>query len=346
MGFGVSTRSRGRARGSRLAVPAGFLILAACAIPTRPDGGKARSTAAPHDPPSGAEAVSLLGKPLFAPPLTPEQSSEREARLREAREAVERDPTDADAILWLGRRTAYLGRFREAIEIFGRGIEAHPSDARFYRHRGHRFLTVRRLDLAIADLENAADLIEGIPDQVEPDGLPNARNVPTSTLHSNVWYHLGLARYLTGDLEGASRCFRQCLRWSRNPDMLCATSYWLYITLRASGRDVEAEAVLAPIHEEMDIIENRDYHRLLLMFQGRVSPEALLGEAGTDEGSVAFATVGYGVGWWFRMRGWREEGSEVFRRILAAGQWPAFGSIAAEADLARWSRLRPRSRSR
>ncbi len=307
----------------RLAVSACLLVLVACAIPT------------PHDPAPVAEATSLLGKPLFAPPLTPAQSSEREARLEEARRAAAESPTDPDAILWLGRRTAYLGRFRQAIEIFGRGIEAHPSDARFYRHRGHRFLTIRRFDLAIADLEKAAELIEGVADQVEPDGLPNARNVPTSTLHSNVWYHLGLAHYLTGELESASRCFRTCLDWSKNPDMLCATSYWLHVTLREAGREVEAKAVLAPIREEMDIIENRDYHRLLLMFQGRVLPEALLIEAEKDEGSIAFATVGYGVGWRLRMLGQHEEGMEVYRRILAGGQWPAFGYIAAEAELER-----------
>ncbi len=55
----------------------------------------------------------------------------------------ERNPDDADALIWAGRRTAYIGRYREAIGIFSEGIARHPDDARMYRHRGHRYLTVR-----------------------------------------------------------------------------------------------------------------------------------------------------------------------------------------------------------
>ena len=53
-----------------------------------------------------------------------------------------------------------------------------------------------------------------------------------------------------------------------NDDMLVATSYWLYLSLRREGRDAEATDVLAPIHAKMDILENDTYHRLLLMFKG------------------------------------------------------------------------------
>src|SRR5690349_16959693 len=124
-----------------------------------------------------------------------------EAKLAEAQEALRKNPDDADALIWVGRRTAYLGRYQEAIEIFSQGIAKHPEDARFYRHRGHRYITVRNLGPAIRDFEKAAALIEGKPDEVEPDGLPNAKNIPTSTLQSNVWYHLGLSYYLQGDFE-------------------------------------------------------------------------------------------------------------------------------------------------
>src|SRR5690606_7691904 len=72
------------------------------------------------------EALSLLGEELRAPELTDERRAELERQLAEARAAYERDPTDADAIIWLGRRTAYLGRYREAIAIFTEGIAKHP----------------------------------------------------------------------------------------------------------------------------------------------------------------------------------------------------------------------------
>jgi tetratricopeptide (TPR) repeat protein len=258
--------------------------------------------------------------------------AEREAKLAEARAAVERSPDDADALIWLGRRTAYLGRYREAIEIFSRGIERHPDDARFYRHRGHRYITVREFDQAIADLESAARLIAGKPDEIEPDGLPNARNIPTSTLQSNVWYHLGLARYLKGDFDGALAAYRECLKVSTNPDMLTATTHWLYMTLRRLGREEEAPRVLEPIHAGMDIIENQAYYRLLLMYKGELTPEEL--RAGVS-GDLDPATIGYGLGNWHLYNGRREEAVRTFREVLAGGNWSAFGYIAAEADLKR-----------
>ena len=119
------------------------------------------SAAPPPQPPErapalGAEAFSLFGEPLAQQVLPPEILTDREAKLAEARAAVERSPGDPDALLWLGRRLGYLGRYREAIATFSRGVRMHPEDARFYRHLGHRHITVRELDLAIADLEKAA----------------------------------------------------------------------------------------------------------------------------------------------------------------------------------------------
>jgi tetratricopeptide (TPR) repeat protein len=292
------------------------------------------ATPAPPSAATAAEAVSLFGEPLVPPVLAPDVRADREARLAEARAAVEARPDDADALIWLGRRTAYLGRYREAIEIFSRGIGRHPEDARFPRHRGHRWITLRRFDRAVADLEAAARLVEGKPDEVEPDGLPNARNIPTSTLQSNIWYHLGLARYLTGDFEGALDAYREAMDVSRNPDMLVATSHWLYMTLRRLGREEEAARVLDPIRADMDIIENGAYHRLLLMYRGELSPESLLapGGAGDDLDPVS---VGYGVGNWHLYNGRRPEAVRVLQEVLARGQWASFGHIAAEADLRR-----------
>jgi tetratricopeptide (TPR) repeat protein len=290
---------------------------------------------APSVPPpasSAPEAVSLFGEPLVSPELPPEIRADREAKLAEARAAWEKSPDDADAVIWLGRRTAYLGRYREAIDIFSKGIAKHPGDPRLYRHRGHRYITLRDFDRAIADFEKAARLIEGRPDEVEPDGLPNARNIPTSTLQSNIWYHLGLAHYLKGDFEKALAAYRECLKVSKNPDMLAATSHWLYMTLRRLGREAEAREVLAPITADMDIIENGAYHRLLLMYKGELAPEDLRRGAGGDLDPV---TLGYGLGNWHLYNGRSEEAVKIFREVLAGDQWAAFGAIAAEADLKR-----------
>lgn len=287
--------------------------------------------------PPGAEAISLRGDTLRAVPLPEDVQTRRREQLDEARQAFEANPGDPDALIWLGRRTAYLGQYREAIEIFTRGIEQHPDDARMYRHRGHRYITVRLLDRAVADLEQAAALTEGQPDEVEPDGLPNPRNIPTSTLQSNIWYHLGLAYYLKGDFESALRAYRKCVRVSANPDMQVATSYWLHMTLNRLGRHGEAAAALDPITADMDIIENQAYHRLLLLFKGELPLSAMFETSEETDVPLANATVGYGVGSWQLFNGREEEAGEVWRRVLGGSAWAAFGYIAAEAELARSS---------
>ena len=284
--------------------------------------------------PPGAQAVSLFGDTLAAPPLTDEVQMAHEQRLVTAQNNYAADSTAADAIIWLGRRTAYLGQYREAIEVYTKGIELHPKDPRMYRHRGHRYISVRRFDLAVDDLEHAANLILGTEDEIEPDGLPNARNIPTSTLQFNIWYHLGLTYYLTGRFADAVQAYRECMEVSKNPDALVATSYWLYMTLKRLGLDDDAAAALDPISLDMDIIENHTYHRLLLLFTGQLSPTALLNS--DDQGEpLTNATVGYGVGNWYALTDRPEEADRVWRTVLSATQWSVFGYIAAEAEIAR-----------
>lgn len=269
------------------------------------------------------------------PPVSATAKAEMEAKLKEAQGQYKANPKNADAIIWLGRRLAYLGRFTESIHTYTKGVEVFPSDARFYRHRGHRYITIRRFDRAIADFEKAVELIKGQPDEIEPDGQPNARNIPTSTLHFNIWYHLGLAYYLTGQNHRALSAYQECLKVSDTPDRLVATSHWLYMTLRRLNREQEALKVLEPIKEGLDVIENDSYYRLLLMYKGVLSAGQLLEEATKGGDTAGSHSTLYGVGNWYMYNGRSKQGFEVFRRIMASKQWTSFGYIAAEADLTR-----------
>ena len=271
-----------------------------------------------------------------APPsVSAEAKTEMEAQLKDAQAQYAANPNSPDALIWVGRRLAYLGRFTEAIDTYTKGIALFPSDARFYRHRGHRWITLRRFDRAISDFAKAAQLIRGKPDEIEPDGQPNARDIPTSTLHFNIWYHFGLAYYLAGQKQRALTAYRECLKVSDSPDRLVATTHWLYMTLRRLKRERDAAKVLEPITEGMDIIENDSYYRLLLMYKGLLSAEQLLEEATKQGDSAASHSTLYGVGNWHIYNGRSKPGLEVLRRIMASQQWTSFGYIAAESDLTR-----------
>jgi tetratricopeptide (TPR) repeat protein len=273
-----------------------------------------------------------------SPQLSAETQREFETKLDEARKNFEKDPRSVDAVIWLGRRTAYLGRYKDAIEIYTNGIKQFPSDARLYRHRGHRLITLRCFDAAIADFETAAKLIRGKPDEIEPDGLPNARNIPTSTLQSNIWYHLGLAYYLKGDFQRALKAYREAEKVSQNADMLVATTHWLYMTLRRLKREAEARQTLAAIKDDLELIENADYYKMLMVYKGKLDPAAVWKQIEQDSGNLSNATVGYGLGNWFLYNGQRAEAEKIFARITAGNQWASFGYIAAEAELKRQPR--------
>lgn len=276
-------------------------------------------------------------------PQRPQQFSaearrELEAKLNEARERYEREPRSVEALIWYGRRTAYLAHYKDAIFTFSEGIDEFPNDARLYRHRGHRYITLRCFDAAITDLEKAAKLIKGKPDEVEPDGLPNARNIPTSTLQSNIWYHLGLAYYLKGDFRRALSAYRECEKVSNNADMLVATMHWLYMTLRRLGREDEANKALAKVKDDLDIIENADYYKMIRIYKGQLKAEDVLAEISKDTDSLSNATLGYGLGNWFLYNGQRAQAEKVFRQVTSGSQWSSFGYIAAESEL---NRARP-----
>lgn len=321
----------GRARLGTAVVASAAWFSVACGA-GEPQAREAVQQAAEERAP-GVEAMSLLGEPLIAPAVPEEERARLEENLARAQAAYERTPRDADSLIWLGRRQAYLGRYRDAIATFTQAIELHPQDARAYRHRGHRYITVREFDHAISDLSRAAELVRGNPDEIEPDGAPNAANIPRSTLHSNIWYHLALAHYLEHDFERALPAWQQAFDVSDNDDMLVASADWLYMTYRRLGRDQEATAVLDRITPEMEILENHAYHRRLLMYKGLAQPDSLLSIDSPDP--VQIATYGYGVGNWYLYNGDEARAEQVFRRILEAPNWAAFGYIAAESELAK-----------
>lgn len=253
-------------------------------------------------------------------------------QLAEAEAALKANPDSADALIWVGRRQAYLARYDDAIATFTRGIARFPDDARFYRHRGHRYITTRQFQKAIDDFNKAVALTRGKPDEVEPDGQPNARNIPTSTLQTNIWYHLGLAHYLTGNFEAAARAYAEDLKINPNDDNLVAVTHWAYMTARRLGRDAEARRLLEPIRKDLNVIENGSYHRLLLMYKGEL-PESELMK--TVEAGLELVTTGYGVGNWHFYNGRTAEARKIWERIVATDQKAAFGYIAAETELKR-----------
>lgn len=287
--------------------------------------------------PASIQAISWLGAPLSPRPLDADARAKLDADLAAAQADVQARPHDPQAHVWWGRRLAYLGRYDEAIHVYSEAIAKFPTHAALYRHRGHRYVTTRRLDLARADFLAAASLVTGRPDEIEPDGMPNAHNIPRSTLHGNIWYHLGLVEFLVDDLVAAEEGFRRALAAATNDDSRVAALHWLYMILRRQARHAEADAALSNVHAGMDVIENFAYLDLLRFYKGELPLTALTSD--DNHGGWQNPAIAFGVANRRLVDGDPEAAFVQLREIVETSPWEAFGTIAAEADLARRNRL-------
>lgn len=271
---------------------------------------------------------------ITAPP-PPALTAERQASLSADLAAAERDlaanPKSEEAAIWVARRLGYLGRYRDAIGVLSRAAAEHPASYRVLRHRGHRWITVRRFDLAVDDLSRAWELARRQPDHVEPDGALTPGVPPRSTDHSNILYHWALAHFLCAEYARAEALFARAAELPlTNDDNRVSCAHWRYLSLMRMGRRADAGALLSTITETMDVRENQAYHRLLLRYKGG-SPGGIPEERELDDPGFA-----YGVAAHLLLYGRRDDAEQVLRRTLDRTNPAAFGHFAAEVE---WRRL-------
>ncbi len=277
--------------------------------------------------------ITLLGGVIHPPASPQEPPSPHDSLYQIALTQFEKDPTE-EHYIWLGRRKAYLQHYHEAIDIFSQGLEKYPDSYRLYRHRGHRYISTRQLDLAIEDFQKAAALAADKPLETEQDGVPNRLNIPLSNTHFNIYYHLGLAFYLQGEYDKAIEAYETCMEYSKNVDLLVATVDWLYMSYRRVGANDKAEALLEFVKQDMKVVENESYFKRIMMYQGFINPKDLLNpDKESPTYDLDMATQGYGVGNFYLAEQDTTRALEVFSEVVKGKQWAAFGYIAAEADL-------------
>ncbi|MEM7282499.1 MAG: tetratricopeptide repeat protein [Pseudomonadota bacterium] len=283
---------------------------------------------------SNPRVSALTGESLFIPGSV--DSDERLQNLAAAKAEYERTSGSLDSTIWLGRRLAYLWRYQDAINVFSQGLKRYPASPELYRHRGHRYLSIRRFGRAISDFKKAAALAAGRELTVEPDGIPNRLNQPLSNLHFNIYYHWGLAHYFTGEFEKAAKVLETCLTWSVNPDLKVATIDWLYMIHRRLGQDDRAESYLQQVSSQWQLVENDGYLSRIRLYKGEIQPGELLDlDSDQLDDLLVLVTQGYGVANHHFYNGDKNKALRIMQRIRATDYWSAFGYIAAEADLAR-----------
>jgi tetratricopeptide (TPR) repeat protein len=269
-------------------------------------------------------AVAVL---LLCPQQAESQRTPSPGNLDSAVAQLERSPNDLNAIIWHARFVGYTD-YERSVVLYTEAMATRPDEPWLLRHRGHRLISLRRFDEAITDLQRAYDLTSGRADEVEPDGQPNARGIPTSTLKSNIRYHLALANFLQGNYPAASIYWEEDAKVAANLDHRVAATYWWVLSMARMGDMPRVQAALAPISADWEIIENGSYHRGLLWMKGQM-PEATLRESMTTP--LERQTVGNGIAQWHMAHSRREQALRAVREVLSTGPSASFGFLGAEA---------------
>lgn len=227
-----------------------------------------------------------------------------------AESALLAQPRNIDRIVQLGVAQSGARQFREAIATFTRGLAITPDNPPLLRWRGHRYLSVREFDRAMNDLTLGTQL--------------------DSTIYG-IWYHLGIVRFASGDFAGAADAFVRALPRAPDASELAGATDWLWMALMRAGRAADAQAMLE--RRPDSIVATNAYARRLKLYRGEIGPEEVMTPA--DTADVQVATLSYGVGNWYLLRGDTAQARTWFERSVRSGGWPAFGFILSEVELRR-----------
>jgi tetratricopeptide (TPR) repeat protein len=199
---------------------------------------------------------------------------------------------------------------REAVQTFTRALALSPNDPMLYRWRGHRNISIRQFDAAMADL---------------------TRGYGLDSTNYGILYHLGVLRFVRGDFNAAADAFARAQPRAPDAGELAGSTDWLWMSLQRAGRGAEAAAMLA--RRPDTAATTVAYAKRLRLYRGEIGPDALFTPA--DTGDVEVATLSYGLGNWYLVKGDTTRARAQFERAIRSGGWPAFGFIASEAELAR-----------
>ena len=229
-----------------------------------------------------------------------------------AQAALDVDAKNPQKFIALAVAQSGFRQFREAIATLTRGLEVAPNDVMLLRWRGHRYISVREFAKARADL---------------------TRGFALDSTNYGILYHFGVLRFVEGDFAGAAEMFTRSQPRAPDGGERAGSTDWLWMSLSRAGRAAEAAAMLARRPDSLPTPPNYAYVTRLKLYRGELTPETMFSPA--DTADVQVATLNFGLGNWYMVKGDTAKARAAFARSVASGGWPGFGFIASEAELKR-----------
>jgi tetratricopeptide (TPR) repeat protein len=256
---------------------------------------------------SSAEALKAYeeGKAAY-------EKQENDKALAAYDRAIALDGKNADFHRARGQALARLQRHKEAVDSCSKALELRADDAAALIDRGHYYINLKQLDLALADLNRVEAM------KKDDYGL---------------FYHLALARYLTGDFAKAAETYDGCIRTAQTPDNRTSCQAWQFLALTRAGRKADARKLLDGFAPDPNQAPSAYIDRLLL-FKGVKTEEEVAKTMEKD--AIQLPTVAYSIGIWHLLNGREPKAREYFEKaITPPAQQSAFGAVASSVELGR-----------
>jgi tetratricopeptide (TPR) repeat protein len=276
---------------------------------------------------STPQAYSLLGKPLYSNLLEAKSLAKSDSVIRFIQAKHE---LGEDDFIEIGKQLVATARYKEAVENFTIGLNKFPNSYKLLRLRGHRYLTLRKLDLVMIDLLKARGLIKSQPDSWEVD----AEGKRTDTYQHQIEYHLGVYYFLKKSYKEAEAAFEKSLKDAHQGNEIVGTTDWLYNSYQRNGEKNKAAQLLATIAPDFKADQDQAYFRRVMLYKGVIKPSELVDEAmPIEKMSIQEVTKLYGLANWYGFQGNKQRAKELYAKIVQSTSWPAFAYLASEMEL-------------
>ncbi len=138
---------------------------------------------------------------------------------------------------------------------------------------------------------------------------------------------------MRGEFAEAAASFAKAQPIAPDSGELQGSTDWLWMSLSRAGRGADAKAMVDRRPDTHAQPVTNAYTRRLQLYRGEIGPDAVVTAADTDDLQVA--TLAYGLGNWYLVRGDKVKAREWFERSVKSGGWPTFGFIVSEVELRR-----------
>ncbi len=227
------------------------------------------------------------------------------------------DLPDSEQVRALRRAEGYSGRmalgqalcrqlrYRDAIAVYTEAIAMNPEDPEAYRQRAARHIATMQPERAISDLKFC---------------------LPLSMEKSDIYYRMGIARYLAGQYLEAMDAEQKAFP-GFDDEMGVAAMFWHTAAAWKAGTE---PTLLKHYRQDMEVGHHTAYHFSMGLAAGETMLEQALERISKEKSDLEYSIMGYGAAMFAEAAGKNDIAKSLLEAVVKRdGFWISYGYLAA-----------------